>query len=486
MRAAVTLGDIAAIEAETETEALAQVEALLWPQGPVCPKCGGVNHAYRVPRTGSPWANYWRCANRNCRASFSAKLGTVFQGSTNLGWRNIIAMCRVVANDNAPLLGQVALAGGLSGQAARKWWLALPQANARGTIWDAHALQAIAATYNPERTREQSRLQQRRDRAKRRARRAAQRVAERHKQPPPDRFYWDEVKAMRSATKTVASPPVLHDMEGVKESPQFPPACPHCKGTEFYWLRSESQRLPGKSSAFRCKRCKRDTRYPLTRQQRKEIDKIGAIDKIEQDMVANPEDYFSPEETERRFNAVLKAAINTPPKPHCRKCGSAKTRAVPTKLRDVSAHRCIDCGFVWQINLPHLHELSTEEMERRAELRVQERRARLTAAEQAALDAYAGKITKGKPRAAKGLKKSPKLKREPSELRKFSEEALELCIGLGLSAEEAAARVPGASPYIIANLLQQKRKRGESLGLYVKVNRKRQPRGPKHTERKPK
>src|SRR5579862_4132956 len=44
-----------------------------WPNGPVCPRCGGVDHYYiRTRRT-------WRC--KACNGGFSVKLGTIFEDS---------------------------------------------------------------------------------------------------------------------------------------------------------------------------------------------------------------------------------------------------------------------------------------------------------------------------------------------------------------------------------------------------------------------
>ena len=59
-----------------ETAATAYLEALRWPEGPVCPHCGTVNKAYATKRPGK-----WRCATRACRKDFTVRVGTVFESS---------------------------------------------------------------------------------------------------------------------------------------------------------------------------------------------------------------------------------------------------------------------------------------------------------------------------------------------------------------------------------------------------------------------
>lgn len=52
------------------------LEKTLWPEGPVCPKCGTINHAYETARAGK-----YRCAEKECRADFTVTVGTVFERS---------------------------------------------------------------------------------------------------------------------------------------------------------------------------------------------------------------------------------------------------------------------------------------------------------------------------------------------------------------------------------------------------------------------
>jgi transposase-like protein len=46
---------------------------LRWPNGAVCPRCGGVEHSYLTTR------RLWKC--KGCKKQFSVKLGTIFEDS---------------------------------------------------------------------------------------------------------------------------------------------------------------------------------------------------------------------------------------------------------------------------------------------------------------------------------------------------------------------------------------------------------------------
>ena len=49
------------------------VAKLRWPSGPICPKCGGVDHSYLTTR------RIWKC--KACKKQFSVKVGTIFEDS---------------------------------------------------------------------------------------------------------------------------------------------------------------------------------------------------------------------------------------------------------------------------------------------------------------------------------------------------------------------------------------------------------------------
>ncbi len=49
------------------------VAKMRWPDGPVCPRCGGVEHSYLTTR------RLWKC--KACKRQFSVKVGTIFEDS---------------------------------------------------------------------------------------------------------------------------------------------------------------------------------------------------------------------------------------------------------------------------------------------------------------------------------------------------------------------------------------------------------------------
>ena len=63
---------------QSEAAAIAWVEARVWPQGPVCPHCGGVD---RIGKMGGKATRIglWKCYQ--CRKQFTVKVGTIFEDS---------------------------------------------------------------------------------------------------------------------------------------------------------------------------------------------------------------------------------------------------------------------------------------------------------------------------------------------------------------------------------------------------------------------
>src|SRR5271163_137901 len=59
-----------------DDEARKALEAILWPDGPICPHCGVINHAYSTKRTG-----VYRCAEKECRKDFTVTMKTVMERS---------------------------------------------------------------------------------------------------------------------------------------------------------------------------------------------------------------------------------------------------------------------------------------------------------------------------------------------------------------------------------------------------------------------
>jgi transposase-like protein len=52
------------------------LEGILWPDGPICPHCGVINHVYETKRPG-----VYRCAEKECRKDFTATMKTVMECS---------------------------------------------------------------------------------------------------------------------------------------------------------------------------------------------------------------------------------------------------------------------------------------------------------------------------------------------------------------------------------------------------------------------
>ncbi len=68
---------------------VAFVASLRWPDGPVCPTCGGTEHSYLTTR------RLWKC--KNCKRQFSVKVGTIFEDSP-IGLDKWLAAIWLIAN----------------------------------------------------------------------------------------------------------------------------------------------------------------------------------------------------------------------------------------------------------------------------------------------------------------------------------------------------------------------------------------------------
>jgi transposase-like protein len=65
------------------------VAKMRWPDGPVCPKCGGVEYSYLTTR------RLWKC--KSCKKQYSVKVGTIFEDSA-LGLDKWLPAVWLIAN----------------------------------------------------------------------------------------------------------------------------------------------------------------------------------------------------------------------------------------------------------------------------------------------------------------------------------------------------------------------------------------------------
>ena len=70
------------------------LEAIRWPEGPVCPHCGAVGGAYELKGK----AGKYRCAEKECRKDFSVTVGTVFERSHISLEKWLFASCLLMAS----------------------------------------------------------------------------------------------------------------------------------------------------------------------------------------------------------------------------------------------------------------------------------------------------------------------------------------------------------------------------------------------------
>src|SRR5437899_1190618 len=69
---------LSAAALQNEAAAYAFVEARVWPEGPVCPHCGGVDRISKM-KGKSTRIGVWKCYQ--CRKPFTVKVGTIFESS---------------------------------------------------------------------------------------------------------------------------------------------------------------------------------------------------------------------------------------------------------------------------------------------------------------------------------------------------------------------------------------------------------------------
>lgn len=61
-----------------EADAFKKLEAVLWPEGPVCPHCGNTKGIYDLAKTR---IGLRKCGAKECRKQFTVRVGTVYESS---------------------------------------------------------------------------------------------------------------------------------------------------------------------------------------------------------------------------------------------------------------------------------------------------------------------------------------------------------------------------------------------------------------------
>jgi transposase-like protein len=89
------------------------VAKLRWPDGPVCPTCGGTEHSYLTTR------RVWKC--KDCKRQFSVKVGSIFEDSAIPLDKWLAAMWMIANSKNGVSSHEMARSLGITQKSA--WFL---------------------------------------------------------------------------------------------------------------------------------------------------------------------------------------------------------------------------------------------------------------------------------------------------------------------------------------------------------------------------
>ena len=89
------------------------VAKLRWPDGPVCPSCGGTEHSYLTTR------RVWKC--KACKRQFSVKVGSIFEDSAIPLDKWLAAMWMIANSKNGVSSHEMARSLGITQKSA--WFL---------------------------------------------------------------------------------------------------------------------------------------------------------------------------------------------------------------------------------------------------------------------------------------------------------------------------------------------------------------------------
>ena len=101
-----------------ESKAIEFVESLMWPDGPVCPHCGGMEKAYKIKPNPDKRVRpgLWKCGH--CRQQFTVKIGTIFEGSHIPMTKWLIAIYMMCSSKKGISANQIKRSLGLSYKSA--------------------------------------------------------------------------------------------------------------------------------------------------------------------------------------------------------------------------------------------------------------------------------------------------------------------------------------------------------------------------------
>ena len=104
-----------------ESAAISFIESQMWPDGPVCPRCGGTDKIYRIAPNPEKRVRYglYKCAP--CKRQFTVKVGTIFEGSNIPMTKWLIAIYMMCSSKKGVSANQLHRALGLSYKAA--WFM---------------------------------------------------------------------------------------------------------------------------------------------------------------------------------------------------------------------------------------------------------------------------------------------------------------------------------------------------------------------------
>lgn len=104
-----------------ETKAIEYVESLMWPDGAICPHCGGVEKVYKIAANPEKRVRpgLWKCGH--CRKQFTVKVGTIFEDSKLPLSKWLLAIYLMCSSKKGISANQLHRALGISYKAA--WFL---------------------------------------------------------------------------------------------------------------------------------------------------------------------------------------------------------------------------------------------------------------------------------------------------------------------------------------------------------------------------